>query len=59
MSLYQFSTYTSGKRVKKEDTKGGDVVRQEGRRTRRIHTPHTETGRGSAEKLALLGADYQ
>lgn len=57
MSLYQFSTYTSGKRVKKEDTKGGDAVRQEGRRTRRIHTPHTHMQRqveGQQRSLLLL-----
>lgn len=54
MSLYQFSTYTSGKRVKKEGTKGGDVVRQERRRTRRIHT-HTQTRvEGQQRSLLLL-----
>lgn len=56
MSLYQFSTYTPGKRVKKEDGKGGDVERQREKVEQEalIHA-HTETGRGSAEKPA----DYQ
>lgn len=60
MSLYQFSTYTPGKRVKKGDTKGGDAGRQREKVEQEGHVQtHAATGRGSAGRPAPLGAGYQ
>lgn len=63
MSLYQFSTYTPGKRVKKGGTKGGDAERQREKMEQEGHArTHTLTQRqveGQQGRPAPLAAGYQ